>query len=665
MAALLATAPVDAPRSCTGWCGARRTGEVTHEPHPARAAGCCDRGLLLPAATRTVVLPREAALHLRAGRAHRTPEPVAPVTAAAAHAQVVDATAAGQALAALAMVEELLKEWDEGGPAVLRAGGLSVRDLKRTAVALDVSEPVAAFWVELAYAAGLVASDGEADERYAATPAYDEWRELPAEQRWARLAEAWLLGTRTPGLVGGRDAKDRTLSALGPGLDRSAAPEVRHRVLALLARLPEGAAPDTESLLARLRWERPLRGPRRDETDDLRTRLAHWTLQEAELLGVTGRGALSAPGRALIGAGPAAPEARPGGRRRARRQAAGAQGLVGAGAMAQARSTTLILVTNTVSARQWKHELVKRTSLTEDEIGEYSGTRKEIRPVTIATYQVLTTRRKGVYPHLELFDSRDWGLIVYDEVHLLPAPVFKFTADLQARRRLGLTATLVREDGRESDVFSLIGPKRFDAPWKEIEAQGYIAPADCVEVRVNLTESERLAYATAEAEEKYRFLRHHRDQAEGDRGDRAALRRTADPRHRRVHRPARRTGRAPRRAGDQGRYVQRAAGEAVRGVPAGRDQRARCLQGGELLHRPAGGDGRRAGVGDVRLPAGGGAAARPGAAAQGGRAPGALLLGGRPGHPRPADFAAHRQRFLAEQGYAYRIMDADELLAES
>ncbi len=163
------------------------------------------------------------------------------MTAAAAHgARVVDATAAGQALAALATVEELLKDWDEGGPAVLRAGGLSVRDLKRTAVALDVPEPVAAFWVELAYAAGLLASDGEADERYAATPAYDEWRELPAAERWARLAEAWLTATRTPGLVGGRDAKDRTLSALGPGLDRSAAPEVRHRVLALLAELPVG-----------------------------------------------------------------------------------------------------------------------------------------------------------------------------------------------------------------------------------------------------------------------------------------------------------------------------------------------------------------------------------------------------------------------------------------
>ncbi|MFE0459018.1 DNA repair helicase XPB [Kitasatospora sp. NPDC058965] len=179
--------------------------------------------------------------------------------------------------------------------------------------------------------------------------------------------------------------------------------------------------------------------------------------------------------------------------------------LVGAAAMAEAKSTTLILVTNTVSARQWKHELVKRTSLTEDEIGEYSGTRKEIRPVTIATYQVMTTKRKGTYAHLELFDARNWGLVVYDEVHLLPAPVFKFTADLQARRRLGLTATLVREDGREGDVFSLIGPKRFDAPWKEIEAQGYIAPADCCEVRVTLTDSERLAYATAEPEERYRY----------------------------------------------------------------------------------------------------------------------------------------------------------------
>src|SRR5690348_3483740 len=179
--------------------------------------------------------------------------------------------------------------------------------------------------------------------------------------------------------------------------------------------------------------------------------------------------------------------------------------LVGAAAMAHAKATTLILVTNTVSARQWKDELVRRTSLTEEEIGEYSGSVKEVRPVTIATYQVMTTRRKGVYSHLELLDARDWGLIVYDEVHLLPAPIFRMTADLQARRRLGLTATLVREDGREGDVFSLIGPKRYDAPWKDIESQGWIAPADCIEVRVTLPSSERLTYATAEPEERYRL----------------------------------------------------------------------------------------------------------------------------------------------------------------
>src|SRR5687768_1112344 len=178
--------------------------------------------------------------------------------------------------------------------------------------------------------------------------------------------------------------------------------------------------------------------------------------------------------------------------------------LVGAAAMAHAQATTLILVTNTVSARQWKDELLRRTSLTEDEIGEYSGSVKEIRPVTIATYQVMTTKRSGVYRHLELLDARDWGLIVYDEVHLLPAPIFRMTANLQARRRLGLTATLVREDGREGDVFSLIGPKRFDAPWKDIEAQGWIAPAECVEVRATLTEEERMAYAVTENEEKYR-----------------------------------------------------------------------------------------------------------------------------------------------------------------
>ncbi|CAB4576297.1 unannotated protein [freshwater metagenome] len=179
--------------------------------------------------------------------------------------------------------------------------------------------------------------------------------------------------------------------------------------------------------------------------------------------------------------------------------------IVGAAAMAKAKATTLILVTNTVSARQWREELLNRTSLTEEEIGEYSGSKKEIKPVTIATYQVMTTKKKGEYAHLDLFDARDWGLIIYDEVHLLPAPVFRFTADIQARRRLGLTATLVREDGREGDVFSLIGPKRFDVPWKEMQNQGYIAPAECVEIRVTLSEDERLNYAVSEDDSKYRI----------------------------------------------------------------------------------------------------------------------------------------------------------------
>lgn len=179
--------------------------------------------------------------------------------------------------------------------------------------------------------------------------------------------------------------------------------------------------------------------------------------------------------------------------------------IVGAATMAKANTNTLILVTNTVSARQWRAELLKRTTLTEEEIGEYSGSIKEVAPVTIATYQILTTKRKSEYVHLALVNDHDWGLIIYDEVHLLPAPIFKMTADLQARRRLGLTATLVREDGKEGDVFSLIGPKRFDAPWKEIEAQGYIAPAACFEVRIDLPVDDHFEYAIANQEDRYRL----------------------------------------------------------------------------------------------------------------------------------------------------------------
>ncbi|MDT0572209.1 helicase C-terminal domain-containing protein [Streptomyces sp. DSM 3412] len=341
MAGLLAAAPAESLDVLTRLVWGPPYGQVTANPAP-HLRWLLDRGLLLPTAPGTVVIPREVALHLRSGRAHREVQPVPPpVEASGTHRpQVVDATAAGQAYTALATVEELLKDWDEGGPGVLRAGGLSVRDLKRTAVALDLPEPVAAFWVELAYAAGLLASDGEADERYAATPAYDEWLELPAAERWARLATAWLTATRTPGVIGERDAKDRTLSALGPGLDRSAAPEVRHRVLALLAGLPEGTSATPDSVLARLHWERPTRGgqqshqapaqpsqsqspssapsspsapssqqpaARSRQGEDLRARIARWTLSEAESLGVTGRGALSSHGRALLGLAHEAP----------------------------------------------------------------------------------------------------------------------------------------------------------------------------------------------------------------------------------------------------------------------------------------------------------------------------------------------------------------------
>lgn len=179
--------------------------------------------------------------------------------------------------------------------------------------------------------------------------------------------------------------------------------------------------------------------------------------------------------------------------------------LVGAGVMAELDQATLILVTNSLSAHQWKRELLERTSLTEDEIGEYSGSVKEVKPVTIATYSIVTAKRQGEFRHIGLLGAQRWGLVVYDEVHLLPAPVFQLSAELQATRRLGLTATLIREDGREGDVFSLIGPKRFDAAWKDLEASGYLAPAECIEVRLELDDADRLHYATLPDAERYRF----------------------------------------------------------------------------------------------------------------------------------------------------------------
>jgi DNA excision repair protein ERCC-3 len=187
--------------------------------------------------------------------------------------------------------------------------------------------------------------------------------------------------------------------------------------------------------------------------------------------------------------------------------------IVGMAVMEKIKANTLILTPSTVAARQWREELLDKTSVSEDLIGEYSGQRKEIRPITVTTYQILTHRKRGTkgknlplaeeFPHFGLFNANNWGLIIYDEVHLLPAPVFRITAELQARRRLGLTATLVREDGREEDVFSLIGPKKYDVPWHDLERQGWIAPASCYEIRVGMPEDERMDYIMADRRHKY------------------------------------------------------------------------------------------------------------------------------------------------------------------
>ncbi|WP_441250767.1 helicase C-terminal domain-containing protein [Kitasatospora sp. McL0602] len=268
------------------------------------------RGLLLPSSPTSVVLPRELALHLRGGRTHRNVEATRPVPAADARRdpQAVDSAAAGQAYTAVRTVEELLDAWGLQSPPTLRAGGLGVRDLKRAALTLECSEPVAAFWLELAYVSGLLAPDGEADERWAPTPAYDSWLQQPVAERWELLARDWLATTRVAGLTGTPDGKGKARAALGAELDRTLAPPVRHATLALLAELPPGGTAAADTLLPALRWQRPLRGgPTGPDGRDFRDHLTTWTLSEAELLGLTGRGALAAPARALLaGKDPAA-----------------------------------------------------------------------------------------------------------------------------------------------------------------------------------------------------------------------------------------------------------------------------------------------------------------------------------------------------------------------
>jgi DNA excision repair protein ERCC-3 len=182
--------------------------------------------------------------------------------------------------------------------------------------------------------------------------------------------------------------------------------------------------------------------------------------------------------------------------------------VVGIAAMAKIKTQTLVLTTSTTAVEQWRREILDKTDLADDQVATYTGdSEKKIAPVTLATYQIVTYRpsKTGPFPHFKIFAERDWGLIVYDEVHLLPAPVFRVTADIQARRRLGLTATLVREDGREDDVFSLIGPKKFDVPWRILEQKGWIAEARCVEIRAGLPDPNRMEYAIAEWRDKFRL----------------------------------------------------------------------------------------------------------------------------------------------------------------
>jgi DNA excision repair protein ERCC-3 len=337
--------------------------------------------------------------------------------------------------------------------------------------------------------------------------------------------------------------------------------------------------------------------------------------------------------------------------------------IVGIAAMALVGQSTLVLTTNRTSVNQWRRELLARTELMPEQVAEYTGGGKRIAPVTVATYQMLTYRaeRDGDFPHLHLFDDRAWGLIVYDEVHLLPAPVFRATAAIQARRRLGLTATLVREDGREGDVFALIGPKKYDLPWRELEARGWIAEASCNEVRVSLPDDERMAYALAERRDQHRIaaenprkLRLVRAILDNHPGAPTLvigqylgqLQFMADN----LGAPLI-TGRTPQREREQ-LFDAFRSGEVELLVISKVGNFALDLPDAELLVQVSGTFGSRQEEAQ-RL----GRILRPKA-------------DGRQAHfytlvtrdTSELDFAHNRQLFLAEQGYAYRIWEADALL---
>jgi DNA excision repair protein ERCC-3 len=338
--------------------------------------------------------------------------------------------------------------------------------------------------------------------------------------------------------------------------------------------------------------------------------------------------------------------------------------IVGLAAMSLVQRSTLVLTTGITAVKQWRRELLDRTDLSEDQVAEYTGESKDIGPVTLATYQILTYRNEKTeeFPHFKLFDERDWGLIVYDEVHLLPAPVFRVTAQIQARRRLGLTATLVREDGREADVFSLIGPKKYDVPWRELESRGWIAEATCTEVRVGLPEAQRMEYAVAEWRSKYRLAS---ENPAKDDVVAALLDHYADSRVLVI-----------------GQYLSQLRKLRKRfGIPLITGQTP-SAEREELYHKFRQGELRQlilSKVGNfaldlpdanVLIQVSGTFGSRQEEAQRLGR----ILrpkAGGEVAHfwtlvtrdTREQDFAHHRQLFLTEQGYSYHIADAGEVLA--
>lgn len=338
--------------------------------------------------------------------------------------------------------------------------------------------------------------------------------------------------------------------------------------------------------------------------------------------------------------------------------------IVGIAAMAQCQRNTLVLTTSVTAVKQWRREILDKTDLPDEAVTEYTGESKEIGPVTVATYQIITYRpdKEEEFPHFQLFEQRDWGLIVYDEVHLLPAPVFRATAHIQARRRLGLTATLVREDGREGDVFSLIGPKKYDVPWRDLETRGFIAEANCAEVRVALPEALRMEYAVAEQRHKYRIASENpaKDEVVARLLQRHATERVLiiGQYLGQLRRLAQRfdlpliMGQTPQserdelfdrfRKGTQRHLVLSKVGNFAIDLP---DANVLIQVSGTFGSRQE--EAQRLGR-VLRPKSDGGTASFYSLATR---------------DTRELDFAHHRQMFLTEQGYSYRIIDGAELLA--